>query len=218
MTTAQKSKQQLRELLRKSRKDALRSYGRKGQILEAAEVLFSERGYHGTTMRDIASETGILPGSLYAHIASKEDILLEICTSAAAQFMAGLEVAAKGAWPAAEKLRRAMRAHVDVVARAREAARVFLEEWSALDEPRRGEVKALRDEYEQLWDGIIREGVETGNLRDMDPTLARLLVLSAANWTYTWYDPDGPLSPDEIADRFTDLLLDGMAAKEEPNR
>jgi hypothetical protein len=48
----------------------------------------------------------------------------------------------------------------------------------------------------------------------VDRRFARLLVLSAANWTYTWYDPAGPLSPDAIADRFTDLLLDGLAAKE----
>jgi AcrR family transcriptional regulator len=215
VTTTQRPKHQLREFLRNSRKEALRAYGRKGQIIEAAEMLFSERGYHGTTMRDIAAETGILPGSLYAHIASKEDILLEICTAAAAQFLISVEIAAKGPWPPAEKLRRAMRAHVNVVARAREAARVFLEEWTALSEPRREEVRALRDRYESLWDGIIREGIRKGAFRKMDRRFARLLVLSAANWTYTWYDPAGPLSPDEIADRFTDLLLDGLATKEE---
>lgn len=218
MSTVQKTKQQLQEHLRDSRKEALRAYGRKGQIIEAAEVLFSERGYHGTTMRDIAAETGILPGSLYAHIESKEDILLEICTAAAAQFMIGLEIVTGGPWPPAEKLRRAMRAHVDVVARAREAARVFLEEWTALSEARREEVRALRDRYEALWDGIIREGIRTGAFRKMDRRFARLLVLSAANWTYTWYDPEGPLSPNEIADRFTDLLLDGLATKEGAKR
>jgi TetR/AcrR family transcriptional regulator, cholesterol catabolism regulator len=218
VTTAQKSKQQLREHLRDSRKEALRAYGRKGQIIEAAEMLFSERGYHGTTMRDIAAETGILPGSLYAHIESKEDVLLEICTAAAAQFMTGVEIVATGPWPPKEKLRRAMRAHVDVVARAREAARVFLEEWTALSEPRRQEVRALRDRYEALWDGIIGEGIRKGAFRKMDRRFARLLVLSAANWTYTWYDPAGPLSPQEIADRFTALLLDGLAAKVETKR
>jgi TetR/AcrR family transcriptional regulator, cholesterol catabolism regulator len=214
MAVTQRPKQQLRETLRASRKDALRAYGRKGQIVEAAEVLFSERGYHGTTMREIAAETGILPGSLYAHIAGKEDILLEICTAAAAQFLVSVEIAAKGPWPPAEKLSRAMRAHVNVVAGARAAARVFLEEWTALSEPRREEVRTLRDRYESLWDGIIREGIRKGVFRKVDRRFARLLVLSAANWTYTWYDPEGPLSPDEIADRFTDLLLGGLAAKE----
>jgi TetR/AcrR family transcriptional regulator, cholesterol catabolism regulator len=64
--------------------------------------------------------------------------------------------------------------------------------------------------YERLWDEIVRglPGAE-------DPRFARLLVLSAANWTYTWYRPEGPLSPEEVADRFTDLLLAGLGAKEE---
>jgi AcrR family transcriptional regulator len=214
MATTQQRKQRLQDFLRNSSKEALRAYGRKGQILEAAEILFSERGYHGTTMRDIAGETGILPGSLYAHIASKEDILLEICTAAARQFLVSVELVAKGPWGPSEKLSRAMRAHVSVVAGAREAARVFLEEWTALSEPRREEVRTLRDLYELLWDGIIREGIGKGAFRKMDRRFARLLVLSAANWTYTWYDPEGPLSPNEIADRFTDLLLGGLAAKE----
>jgi AcrR family transcriptional regulator len=181
--------------------------------VDVAAGLFSARGYRGTSMRDIAAATGILPGSLYSHIRGKEDLLYDIVVRAAEQFLEGVEMAAKGPWEPPEKLRRAMRAHIGVVAAAREEARVFLEEWTALDEPHRGEVKALRDRYESLWDGIIRQGIERGHLREVDSRMARLLVLSAANWTYTWYQPGGPLSPDEIADRFTDLLLDGLGAK-----
>ena len=61
-----------------------------------------------------------------------------------------------------------------------------------------------------MWDDIVRDlpGAD-------DPRFARLLVLSAANWTYTWYRPQGPLSPEEVADRFTDLLLAGLGTKEE---
>ena len=159
--------------------------------------------------------TGILPGSLYAHIRGKEDLLYDIVVRAAEQFLTGVRVVAEGPGSPEEKLRAAMRAHVAVVAYAREEARVFLEEWKALEESRRAEVKALRDRYESLWDDIIRAGIDDGDLRGVDPTMARLLVLSAANWTYTWYDPQGPLSPDEIADRFTDLLLKGLAAGKE---
>jgi AcrR family transcriptional regulator len=193
------------------------AYGRRDQILHAAAELFSRRGYHGTSIRDIAAATGILPGSLYAHIRSKEDLLYDIVLGAAGQFLTGVEMAAGGPWPPEEKLRVAMRAHIDVVANAREEARVFLEEWTALDEPRRSEVKALRDRYEELWDRIIREGIESGHLREVEPTVARLLVLSAANWTHTWYDPEGRLSPREIADRFTDLLLEGLGTGKAPS-
>jgi AcrR family transcriptional regulator len=214
MPAASDSKTRLREFLASSRKESLAAYGRREQMLDAAAELFSSRGYHGTSMRDIAAATGILPGSLYAHIRSKEDLLYDIVVRSAEQFLTGVRIVVEGLGSPEEKLKKAMRSHVGVVAHAREEARVFLEEWQALEEPRRSEVKELRDRYEALWDGLIREGIEGGRFRDVDPTLARLLVLSAANWTYTWYDPAGPLSPDEIADRFTELLLDGLATRE----
>lgn len=210
------AKESLKEFLAASRKDALAAYSRREMMLDAAAELFSRRGYHGTSIRDIAAATGILPGSLYAHIRGKEDLLYDIVVGAAGQFLAGAEMAAKGPWSTTEKLRVAMRAHIDVVANAREEARVFLEEWTALEEPRRSEVKALRDRYEKLWDLIIREGIESGHLRKVDPTVARLLVLSAANWTYTWYDPEGTMTPKQIADRFTDLLLEGLGTGKVP--
>jgi hypothetical protein len=103
-----------------------------------------------------------------------------------------------------------MRAHVAVVASKVDAAWVFHHEWKSLGGARREEVRRLRRRSEGLWDGIVRELPGAA-----DPRFARLLVLSAANWTYTWYRPDGPLSPDEVADRFTDLLLAGLGTKEE---
>ncbi|HYH28029.1 MAG TPA: TetR family transcriptional regulator [Actinomycetota bacterium] len=186
--------------------------GRRQEILDAAIELFSDRGYHGTSVRDIASETGMLSGSLYAHIRSKEDLLHEIVTRAAEQFLSGVEEAVAADAPPAEKLRRALRAHVRVVAGSVDEARVFLHEWRALTGERLEEVRALRARYEELWTRIVDAGVAQGAFRAADPRFARLLVLSAANWTYTWYDPEGPLGPDEVADRFADLVLDGLGA------
>jgi AcrR family transcriptional regulator len=183
---------------------------RREQILEAAAGLFSERGYHATSMRDIGEATGMLAGSLYAHIASKEELLYQIVLQAANQFLGGLEALQADTVNPQERLRLAMRSHVGVVAESREQAHVFHHEWNALTGRRRAEVRRLRDRYERLWDRIVRElpGVT-------DPKFARLLVLSAANWTYTWYRPEGPLSPEEVADRFTDILLRGLDTEEE---
>jgi TetR/AcrR family transcriptional regulator, cholesterol catabolism regulator len=185
---------------------------RREQILDEAARLFSERGYHATSMRDIGEATGMLAGSLYAHIASKEDLLYQIVLEAAHHFLGSLEALRAEVLAPKERLRRAMRAHVGVVAEGREHAQVFHHEWTALSGRRRAEVRRLRDRYERLWHEIVRElpGVT-------DPKFARLLVLSAANWTYTWFRPDGPLSPEEVADRFTDLLLHGLNSQEEPS-
>ena len=181
--------------------------GRRDDLLQRAAELFSERGYHATTMRDIAEAIGIRAPSLYAHIERKEDLLHGIVTAAATRFLAGVEAVRASSAPAATKLRDAMRAHVRVVADNLQGARVFHHEWRALSEPRRAEIQALRDRYEALWDQLIAE------LRPEDPGFARLLALSAANWTYVWYDPEGALSPEDVADRFTALLLGGLAVR-----
>jgi AcrR family transcriptional regulator len=178
---------------------------RREQILEVAARLLSARGYHGTSKRDIAEATGLLAGSLYAHIASKEDLLDDVVRRAADQFIGRVEEVVSAQVPPADRLRLAMRAHVAVLAENLDAAWVFHHEWRALSPPRRQQVRALRRRYEELWDRVVRD-LDGG----ADPRFARLLVLSAANWTYTWYRPDGPLSPDEVADRFTELLLAGL--------
>ncbi len=177
---------------------------RKEQILEAAARLFSHRGYHATSMRELGEATGLLPGSLYAHFSGKEEILYQIVLEAAREFVGGMEALRAMRASPQERFRAAMRAHIAVVANDVDGARVFLHEWSALRGRRRTEIGRLRERYEKLWDDIIREVVPA------DPKLARLLALSAANWTYVWYDPNGPLGSQEVADRFSDLLLAGL--------
>ena len=188
---------------------AVKAPARRDQILEEAARLFGRRGYHATSMREIGEAAGMLAGSLYAHISSKEDLLYEIVLRAANRFLDEVTaISAEEATPE-QRLRRAMRAHVGVVASNVDAAWAFHHEWKALTGERQEGIRRLRRRYERLWDDIVR-----GLPGATDPRFARLLVLSAANWTYTWYRPEGPLSPDEVADRFTDLLLAGLRTKE----
>ena len=111
--------------------------------------------------------------------------------------------------PATEKIRRALRAHLRVVAEQLDVATVFIREWRYLDGERREEFLAERRRYEERFRALFREGRELGELRtDLDDGTAALLALSAANWAYTWLRPGN--ETDELADRFTALLLDGM--------
>ena len=182
---------------------------RRERILEEAARLFGRRGYHATSMRDIGEATGLLAGSLYAHIESKEDLLYEVVVQAANQFLGGMAALRAETLPPDARLRKAMRTHVGVVARNLDEAWVFHHEWKSLTGERLAEVRRLRRRYERLWEEVVRDLPGAA-----DPRFARLLVLSAANWTYTWYRPEGPLSPEEVADRFTDLLLAGLGTKE----
>ena len=110
---------------------------------------------------------------------------------------------------AVDRVRLALRGHLRVVAEQLEVATVFTREWRYLDEAYRVEILAERRRYEERWRALFREGVESGGLRtDLDAGAATLLVLSAANWAYTWLDPGR--DTDELADRFVAILVDGI--------
>lgn len=185
---------------------------RREQILSTAVHLFSEKGYHATSMRDIAEALGLQAGSLYVHIQGKEELLYEIVDRGAEQFLAAVTPIAESDRPAPARLREAMRAHLRVMARNLDTAIVFFHEWKFLDADRRSRILAKRDRYERLFRAIIEDGVREGSFRPVDVRMAALAVLSMVNWFYHWYSPEGPLTADEVADRFADLVLRGLEA------
>lgn len=186
------------------------SSSRVEEIWDTAERLFSQHGYHATTMRHIASELGLEGGSLYAHIESKEEILRAVIGRAGDQFVQTLEPIATSDAPPEEKLRMAIRDHVRLIADNLDAATVYFHEWKFLRPKYRASALERRDEYERMFRRIITDGIEAGIFRDIDQKLAGILILSVGNWLYQWYDPAGRLSPEEVADRFTDMILEGL--------
>ena len=151
---------------------------------------------------------GVQKASLYAHIASKQDLLYETMRDGAEAFHGALDEIPDAA-PASEKIRLALRAHLRVVAEQLDVATVFVQEWRYLEGERRAEILAERRRYEERFQTLFREGRDLGELRtDLDEGTAALLALSAANWAYTWLQPGR--DTDELADRFYRLLVDGM--------
>ncbi|MDQ4076733.1 MAG: TetR/AcrR family transcriptional regulator [Chloroflexota bacterium] len=183
---------------------------RKIQILDTAERLFSERGYQATSMRDLARELDLKGGSLYSHISSKEELLWRIVERAADEFLGAVQPLVERDDDPVERLRDAIHAHVRVVTDNLDAATVYFHEWRFLSEPRRSEFLERRNHYEQLMRGLVADAVASGEFVQVDPKWATLLILSAVNWLYHWYNPDGPLSADEIADRFIEMIFHGL--------
>ncbi len=181
---------------------------RRIEITRQAARLFAQKGYHGTSIGDIAEALGVQKGSLYSHIHSKEDLLYETLSEGAAAFHAALD-AIPDDLPATEKIRLALRGHLRVVAEQLDIATVFVQEWRYLESPRCDEFIAERRRYEARIRELIREGRDLGKLRsDLDEASAALMLLSAANWAYTWLQPGR--DTDDLADRFFALLVDGM--------
>ena len=184
---------------------------RREQIYLVAGRLFSLRGYHATSMRDLAAELGIQGGSLYAHISGKEELLSEIVNRAARQFDAALfSLRTEDLTPQA-RLREAMSRHLTVIAENMETATVFFHEWQHLSPEPLAAVIAWRDGIEAFYRELIAEGVQSGAYRpDLNVKMAANLVLSSVNWAYTWYRPGGPLSPQDVAASFEEMLLHGL--------
>jgi TetR/AcrR family transcriptional regulator, cholesterol catabolism regulator len=181
---------------------------RRSELTREAARLFAQKGYHGTSIGDLAKAMGVQKGSLYAHIASKQDLLYATMREGADAFHAALD-SIPDELKATEKIRLALRAHLRVVADQLDVATVFVREWRYLDGERREEILAERRRYEERVRTLFREGRELGELRtDLDDATAALLTLSAANWAYTWLQPGR--DTDELADRFYALLVDGM--------
>jgi TetR/AcrR family transcriptional regulator, cholesterol catabolism regulator len=183
---------------------------RRRQIEDVASSLFSRRGYAATSMRDIAKALDLQGGSLYAHIPSKEAVLAAIVEEAAEDFHAAVRPIADRQGPAAGRLREMVAAHIRVVTGGRERAKVFLFEWTFLGQERRETVARSRLAYQGYFERVIAQGVATGELEAPDPRLAAVFVLSAMNAMAHWYRPDGPLSPDALADQYADLFLAGL--------
>jgi TetR/AcrR family transcriptional regulator, cholesterol catabolism regulator len=186
---------------------------RRREIDEVASELFHANGYAATSVRDIAKALDIQGASLYAHVASKEDVLWSIVDGAATAFetKADEAVADTATSDPVERLAALVEAHVDVVTADPERASVFVTEWRHLSSERRAAIASRRDAYEARFRAVIDDGTAVGAFRPTDTALAATFILTALNGIATWYRPGGRLSADRIADNYIDLALRSLS-------
>jgi AcrR family transcriptional regulator len=182
---------------------------RKADILTTARNLFSERGYHGTSMRELAKSLDLKGATLYSHIHSKEEMLWEIVSLAADQFLTQARSVPSNI-PAEEQLSLLVRGHLAVIARELDYATVFFHEWKFLEPPLRDRIRERRDQYEAYFRRVIDEGNRQGVFNVTDTRLATIFVLSALNWTYQWFHPAGSLSAEQLARQYNLLILHAL--------
>ena len=188
---------------------------RRRQIESVASGLFREQGYAGTSVRDIARGLAIQGASLYAHVASKEDVLWAIVRQSADRFEQAADAAeaATARQPVGERLAALVAAHVAVLTDDVGRASVFVREWRSLSPGHRALIGARRDAYEDRWRRLIAEGGQSGELAVSDPPLAAAYLLTALNGIATWYRPGGPLSARAIGAEYVDLSLRSLSAE-----
>lgn len=189
-----------------------RARPRELELRQTATRLFRERGFHATSMQDLAEALGMNRGSLYHYITAKDDLLWAIVTEALDALEAQVRPELEGPGRGLERIRRAIGAHLRFAADHRDELSLLQIELRALAPERRRSLIERRDRYERLWRAALAAGVADGSFRPLDVRLAGIVILSACNWFTQWYRPDGPLSLEELADALADLLIDGLRA------
>ena len=183
---------------------------RKTQILAAGEKLFNEKGYLATSVRDLADAVGMEAASLYSHYKSKEDILWTIADRCANEFFESVKPIANSKLHTQKKLTDMIVAHVGVITRNIDTSAVFFREWRHIGEPRRSEYAMLRNEYESIFKEVVRQGIQENLFKNYDEGFSTRTIMSALNWTHTWYRADGELSSEEIGQHLAGILLNGL--------
>lgn len=197
---------------------------RRREIEDVASELFRERGYAATSVRDIARALDLQGASLYAHVASKEDVLWSIVDRTAGRFERAADTAATATASTgssgsghptgdADRVEALIRAHVGVVLEDVGAAAVFVHEWRALGDERRAAVLERRDAYERRFRDLIEDGMASGEFALGDPVVAATVLLTALNGLATWVRPDGRLDAGRLADHLVQILLRALGAE-----
>lgn len=181
---------------------------RKEEIIRVAARLFATKGYHATTLTEIAGELGITKPALYYHVRDKEDILREIVN----RIMEPMEAASrtgKSDLSPREKIKEIVKILVKFSAERRETTLIAFEEVKILPKRTRDAVRRRQKEVEQAMQEALKEGVESGEFKVTDTKVAAFAILGATNWVYRWYQTRGKLTPDTIAEQFIDFLENG---------
>ena len=182
----------------------------RSDIVEAATQVFSERGYHAASMTEIAQRVGMRKPSLYHHIRKKEDLLFAIHEQLIDELIEQTTAALDPSMTPPEQMAAVLRVSFDLIARHRDAVTVFLQERRAVSGERWNELVVKRDRYEQMVSGIIAQGIAAKAFADLPAAIAARGVLGMVNWGYTWFDPKGEMTAEQIADVFVAIALRGL--------
>ena len=182
-------------------------------LLAVAADLFADRGYAATTVRDIAEAAGILSGSLYHHIDSKESIVDAILSRFIARSLAAYEaVIAEGKGPK-ETFEELVRTSLESMVEGRAAILVYQNEARLLAaRPRFSYLAEAQRKFEEIWTAVLEEGVKCGEFRpSIDPKLVYRLVRDTVWTAPRWYRPGGPLKPEKIIAQYLPVLVAGVS-------
>lgn len=176
------------------------------RLLTATARVFADRGYHATSMRDLSRASGLSLAGMYHYVSGKEELLYLIQRGCFERVVAGAETAMADQRKPVDRLRAFIRHHVTFFAAHMSEMKVLSHEADSLTGERGAEIRGLKRRYASLLGDAI------AGASDRDPRLAAFGVFGMMNWIYTWYRPGGRVTPEQLADTFTEIFLHGVVA------
>jgi AcrR family transcriptional regulator len=198
----------LSDITEQSRAEATRA-----RLLDAAVTAFAEKGFHGTTTRDIAAAAGLSSAALYVHHKSKEELLYLISRAGHEETLALLREAIASAQDPAEVLRQVVRGFAAHHARSHTRARIVNYELAALSPGHLADILEIRHRIDLAVRQVVDAGVAAGVFDTPDPRIAATALLSLCIDISRWYRDDGKWSPEYIAERYTGIALRMVGAR-----
>lgn len=187
------------------------------EILRIATKQFAARGFRTVTIDDIAAELGFTKSVIYYYLHSKNELLWEIFTRIFDTYFESIREIADRPTEADDKLVGILRQHAMNVMTHSDWTAIYHREEGQLAERQQRQIVRKKREYDAIVEDVYREGVEQGIFRDIPPHIAVSALLGSCNWLYTWYNPSGSLSAEEIADHYAALLANGFRTRENAN-
>lgn len=180
---------------------------KKEEILRSAAQVFAEKGYHGTTMEEVAARLLMTKGSMYYYFKNKDDLLYHCHQMIMGISIAKLKEVKEGQGSATDKLRAAIISHVRLATSEKTMFMVMDRPNQHLKDHYLQEILKSRAEYAQYFDHILEEGIHNQEFGDIDVKMVRMIILGALNWIQEWFNPEGEKTGEEIADAFAEHLL-----------
>jgi len=185
---------------------------RREAIIDTSARVFARRGYHATGIIELCAANDLGKGAFYHYIGSKEELLAAIHDRVMDEVLGGAERVAEAGGSPSHQLAMLGDELLDVIGRYPDHVWVFLHEFPALTDERAETFRERRRAYEERVEAVLSAGIESGEFRDLDPRLTALAWLGMHNYTYLWLKPGGPLSAREVATRFSDIFIRGIAS------
>ncbi len=175
-----------------------------------ASTLFKERGYKAVSMRDIAHAMGIKAASLYNHISGKQELLSTLILNVAKEFTKGMEVVVANSSQPVDKIKEVIELHIDITVNHSEALAALNNDWMHLENDDLSAFEKMREDYEENFRNIIKQGILTGEIKPKHPEVILFSILSTLRTLYLWYQKRGKLDVNVLKRDMVAVLLRGI--------